>query len=207
MITCDTREGFVDHIRELILELPDCYFDRLPEFEFRCLGQDLGDYLIENEGKELCIERKSIGDFANTYFGLKDRLHKMRGHYQQIGLLLEGTYTMRNNQIFILAGSEFVPRMQYSTFSNFMFHQSELHTHLFSTMNFDETFYRLIEIHDYLPKLDTPSALKCGNSVEWMMMLPGIGKTGIEKMKEKYASPIEALNNLPKKAKELLSKW
>jgi ERCC4-type nuclease len=207
MITCDTREGFSDRTRELIAELPEIYLDKCPEFEFKCLGQDRGDYLIENDGCQICIERKSMADFANTYHSLKDRLHKMRGYYERVGLLLEGNYVMRNNQIYLLEGSEFVARMQYSTFSNFMMHQNSLHTYIFNTMNFDETFYRLIEIHNYLPKLDAPSALKCGNSTEWMMMLPGIGNVAVQKMKNKYATPIDAINNLPTKAKELLLKW
>jgi ERCC4-type nuclease len=206
-IVCDTREKNIERIQTLILDLPDVYLDRCPQFEFKCLGLNLGDYLIENEGSQICIERKSIGDFAATYTNLKDRLHKMRMEYDRVGLLLEGTYKVINGQVYLLEGSDFVPRMKYSTYSNFLTHQAELGTHIYYTMNFDESFYRLIEIHDYLPKLETPTTLKCKSPLEWLMMLPGIGKVAIQKMKADYASPLEAINNLPKKAKEMISKW
>ena len=207
MIVVDSREKHIDRIQELIAEVPEIYIDKLPQFEFRCLGTDLGDYLLENGGNQIGIERKNMNDFCGSYHGLKSRLHKMRLHYERVGLLLEGQYKVANNQVYVQEGNEMVPRMTYSTFVHFMVHQNDLHTHIYRTQNFDESFYQLIEIHDYLPQLNTPDVLKCGNVTEWVMQLPGVGKVAIQKMKKTYSSPLEAINNLPKKAKDLLEKW
>lgn len=207
VIVVDTREKFIPRIKELIVDLPpnvEC-----PEFEFRCLGLDLGDYYIENGGQSIGIERKSIGDFAANYGGLEDRLQKMRLHYDRTGLLIEGIYRISDDgHVLILEGSQLVPRMKYSTMTKFLIHEQERQTRMFHTLSFDETFYKLLEIHNYLPSMGTPNpAFKCGSAEEWISMLPGIGPKTIEKLKTQYASPLEVVNNLPKKAAELVGKW
>lgn len=208
-IKCDTREKHIDDIKEILLDLPEDIAKICPEFEFECLGTDKGDYLLTNGDHELAIERKSISDFCGSYFGLKDRLHTMRLHYSNVGLLLENPYTVANDMIYVLENGKPVPRMSYRTFSRFITHQNSLNTWIFYSMNFRESIYQLIYIWEYLPKLDHPEpSLKCGNIAELLIQLPGIGPKSISKLKEKYESPLDAINNgLSKKAKDLLSTW
>lgn len=208
-IVVDTREHYIDKIKELIMNLPSDMIQSCPQFEFRCLGLNLGDYHITNGLRELGLERKNISDFCGSYPGLKDRLHNMRLHYQNVGLLLEGTYSVANGMIYVLEGSKMVPRMSYATFVNFLTHQASLNTWLYHSMCFEESIYQMIFIHNYLPRLDEPSpSMKCGSVSEWFVQLPGIAGGTIKKLKDKHASPIDAINNgLPKKAKEMLLEW
>lgn len=206
VIIVDTREKFIPRIKELIVDLPpgvEC-----PEFKFTCLGLNLGDYYIENGDQSIGIERKSVGDFAANYGGLEDRLQKMRLHYDRVGLILEGIYRVSDGHVLIMEGSHLVPRMKYSTMTKFLMHEQERQTRMFHTLSFDETFYKLLEIHNYLPSMGAPNpAFKCGSAEEWLSMLPGIGQKTIGKLKAQYASPLEVVNNLPKKAADLVSKW
>ena len=206
-ITVDTREHFIDRIKEIVLEANPA---TCPIFKFECLGQDLGDYLLENEGITLGIERKGISDFCGSYMDLKERLHKMRLHYDNVGLLLEGTYQLNNGMVNVLESGRFVPRLAFSTFSNFLTHQNSLGTWMFHTLTFDESIYRLINICNYLPKLDMPEpSTKCKNISELFVQLPGIGSKKLDKLREKHISPIEALNSdeLPKKTIDFLRTW
>jgi hypothetical protein len=183
--------------------------EECPRFEFRCLGTDLGDYLLQNGEHELAIERKNISDFCATYIHLKKRLANMHLHYQRVGLLLEGTYMVANNEVYILEGNTMKPRMSYETFCNFFAHQCELHTWVIPTMSFDESFFRIIHLHNYLPKLSAPvPSFKCASPTEWLVQLPGVGSGTVQKLKDRYGSPLDAINEgLPKKAKEVLTKW
>lgn len=209
MIIIDTREKHIDKIKELIANYPVGMISECPTFEFKCLGQDLGDYLLINGEQEFAIERKNISDFCATYPHLKKRLALMRLHYNRVGLLLEGTYTIANDAVYVLESNVMKPRMSYKAFSNFLLHQSEAEVKIIHTMSFEETFYRLIHIHNKLPKLATPTpSFKAGNINEWLAMLPGVGAGTLEKMHERYDTPLDAIENgLPKKAKDLLGKW
>jgi len=204
MIVVDSREKFIQRIKEIIALGDSVDF---PMFRFECL--DFGDYHIESGGHELRIERKSISDFVANYRVLKARLHQMRMRYEHTALLLEGVYSLNNGMVCVLEGGQLVPRMEYRTFSNFLTHQAALGTWIFHTMTFDETVYRLVYIHNYLPKLDAPTpAMKCGSVAEWLVQLPGIGAKTVEKLQAQYGSPLAAINSgLPKKAYEVLQKW
>jgi ERCC4-type nuclease len=201
----DTREKFSNQIKDMLVTSiigPD-----VPEFTFKYLP--LADYLIKNNGHTFLVERKSIQDFVGSYRDLKLRLAKMRKlDYERTGLLLEGTYTVSNGMIWLREGNELKARMPYKTMSNFLTHQQELGTRLYHTMNLEETIWRLIYIHNYLPRLDEPTpVIKAGSPVEWIAELPGIGPKALLTMQKEYATPLEALQNLPKKAKSLLESW
>lgn len=205
VITVDTREKFSNRIKDLLATSiigPD-----VPEFVFKCLP--LADYLIENNGHTFLIERKSISDFVGSYRELKSRLARMRKlDYERTGLLLEGNYIVSNGMIWLYEGRNLVPRMSYKTMSNFLTHQQELGTRLYHTMGLEETIWRLIYIHNYLPRLDEPiPAIKAGSPTEWISELPGIGPKHLLTMKQEFKSPLEALQNLPSKARKLLESW
>jgi len=205
MIVVDTREHFIPQIQDLLVT--KILGPEIPEFQFRCLP--LADYLLENSGHSILIERKSISDFCGSYRTLKTRLAKMRKlDYDRIGLLLEGTYTIANSQIWLYDGNTLRKGMSYQTFSNFLTHQQELGVRLYYTLNLEETVWRLIHIHNYLPKLDAPtSTIKAGSASEWLSELPGIGPKTLLTMKEKYKTPLEAILDLPEKAKRMLESW
>lgn len=200
MITIDTREKFIERIKEVIIEI-----ENPPEFKIGCL--DKGDYDIQNDGRQLRIERKNINDFCGSFRVLKGRLHDMRLQNEYTALLLEGTYSVQSGLVWVQEGCHLQPRMDYKTFSNFLTHQASLGTWLFHTMCLEESIYRMINIHDYLPRLNAPNAIKCGTPIEWFMMLPGVGKTKISELRNDYSTPWDALNGLPKRAKDTLMKW
>lgn len=205
VIIVDTREHLIPQIQDLLVTKivgPD-----VPQFQFKCLP--LADYLLENNGHNILIERKSITDFCGSYRELKPRLAKMRKcEFERIGLLIEGTYTVANGRVFVREGSELVDRMSYKTMSNFLTHQEELGTRLYHTMNLEETIWRIIHIHNYLTKLDEPvPSFKAGSVMEWLSEIPGVGMKSLQEMKEKYPTPLEALMNLPKRSRQLLEKW
>lgn len=198
-IIIDTREKHIDKIKELIISIPN-----IPLIKFEKL--DKGDYDIQNCNRQLRIERKSISDFCNSYRILKPRLHDMRINNEYTALLLEGTYSMYNNMIWVLEGSHMQPRMSYDTYVRFLTHQVSEGTWLLHTMGLEESIYQILILHDYLPKLNAPNAIKCGNPTELLMQLPGIGTESMKKLKE-FPTPLDALQNLPKRAKDSLSKW
>lgn len=205
VIVCDTREHFIPNIKDMLATSiigPD-----VPEFIFKCLP--IADYLIENGVHTYLIERKTIHDFVGSHRELKSRLAKMRKlDYERYGLLLEGTYTVANGMIWLYEGRDLVPRMSYKSFCNFLTHQQELRIRMFYTTNLEETIWRLIHIHNYLPKLDTPApVIKAGSPAEWIAELPGIGPKALSTLRETYTMPLEALQNLPKKSRQMLEKW
>jgi hypothetical protein len=204
-IVVDTREHFIDEIKDLLVS--SIIGEEVPPFEFRCLP--LGDYSLEYAGCSMLIERKSVSDFCGTYRELKRRLAKMRKlDYERTGLLIEGTYKVANGSVWLWENHELHDRMRYRTMCNFLTHQQELGTRLYHTMCLEETIWRLIHIHNYLPALDEPvPALKCGTPAELLVQLPGIGPKSVLKLQQKYATPLDALNNLPTETKKLLEKW
>lgn len=204
-IVVDTREKFSNQIKDLLAT--SIIGEEVPQFEFRCLN--LADYLIQNGTHNALIERKSIQDFIGSFRELKPRLAKMRKlDYERTGLLLEGTYIVAQGMIWLREGNELKARMSYKTFSNFLTHQQEMGTRIYHTLGLEETIWKLVYLHNYLPKLDVPvPCLKCGSPQEWLSELPGIGPTTLSGLQEKYSSPMEALQNLPKKSKQLLERW
>lgn len=198
-IIIDTREKFIGCIKEILIDIPDA-----PEVRIHSLNK--GDYDLQNGGHQLRVERKSIQDFVGSFRILKPRLHEMRLQNEFTALLLEGTYSVGSGMVWVKEGNHLQPRMDYKTYSNFLTHQSAAGTWIIPTMCFEESIYRLIAVHNYLPKLNTPNTIKCGNPTEFLMQLPGIGAESMKKLKE-FPTPFEALNNLPKRAKESLMKW
>jgi ERCC4-type nuclease len=205
LITVDTREHHIPKIKDMLATT--IIGDDVPQFNFHVLP--LADYLIENNDHSILIERKSIADFVGSYRELKSRLAKMRKlDYERTGLLLEGTYTVAQGSVWLYEGRDLKPRMSYKTMSNFLTHQQELGTRLYHTMNLEETIWRLVHLHNYLPKLDTPVAtIKAGSPIEWISELPGIGQKTLQELQSMYSSPLEAIQNLPKKSRQLLEKW
>ena len=206
-IIVDTREHFIPQIKDLLVT--SILGENIPEFRFACLGKDGGDYLLENEGHTALIERKSISDFVGSYRDLKPRLAFMRlMGYERTGLLLEGTYTVAQGMVWLYESNELKARMSYKTMSNFLTHQQELGTKLYHTMNLEETIWRLIYIHNYLPRLSVPiPVIKCGSPAELLVQLPGIGQSTIKKMQETYKTPLDAINGLKGKARQSLESW
>jgi len=79
---------------------------------------------------------------------------------------------------------------------------------MYRTLSLEETIWKLIHIHNYLPKLDEPApALKCGSATELFVQLPGIGPKSVKKLKDTYITPYDALLNLSGKSKKVLEKW
>lgn len=204
-IQVDTREHFIPQIKDFLAT--SIIGPEVPEFSFKCLP--IGDYLLENEGHTQIFERKSIQDFVGSYRELKPRLARMRLlDYDRTGLLLEGTYTIAQGMVWIYEGGELKSRMSYKTMCNFLTHQQELGTRMYRTLSLEETIWKLIHIHNYLPKLSEPTpALKCGSATELFVQLPGIGPKSVKKLKETYITPYDALLNLSGKSKKVLEKW
>jgi len=205
MITVDTREHLIPQIKDLLAT--SILGEDVPPFEFKCLP--LADYLLENGSHTFLIERKSIADFCGSYRELKSRLARMRKlDYERTGLLLEGTYVVSQGMVWLREGTQLKARMPYRTMSNFLTHQQDMGTKLFHTMNLEESIWRMIHIYNYLLKLDEPKpAIKAGSPLEWIAELPGIGPQTLLTMQKEYATPLEALQNLPRKAKQLLESW
>lgn len=200
-IVVDTREKFINKIKDMMVDHPEW-----PEIRFSCLP--LGDYLLTNDDAELLIERKSISDFCGSYHELKPRLHKMRMVCDNTALLLENTYTVRNDYIWLWENNELVSRMKYGNFSNFIAHQARAGTMMFYSMNFEESMQRIMALYDYLPRFAAPrTTLKCGSPAELLLQVPGIGPGNIKKLRDKYNSPLDALNGLTGKSRESLEKW
>ena len=204
-IQVDTREHLIPQIKDFLAT--SIIGPEVPEFSFKCLP--IGDYLLENEGHTQIFERKSIQDFVGSYRELKPRLARMRLlDYDRTGLLLEGTYTIAQGMVWIYEGGELKSRMSYKTMCNFLTHQQELGTRMYRTLSLEETIWKLIHIHNYLPKLDEPApVLKCGSATELFVQLPGIGPKSVKKLKETYITPYDALLNLSGKSKKVLEKW
>lgn len=204
-IQVDTREHLIPQIKDFLAT--SIIGPEVPEFSFKCLS--IGDYLLENEGHTQIFERKSIQDFVGSYRELKPRLARMRLlDYDRTGLLLEGTYTIAQGMVWIYEGGELKSRMSYKTMCNFLTHQQELGTRMYRTLSLEETIWKLIHIHNYLPKLSKPTpALKCGSATELFVQLPGIGPKSVKKLKETYITPYDALLNLSGKSKKVLEKW
>src|SRR5690606_25393765 len=124
--------------------------------------------------------------FSSSFRELKGRLAKMRLlDYDRTGLLLEGTYSVAQGYIWFYRSGELVPGIKYSTMCNFLTHQQELGTRMYQTLSLEETIWKLIHIHNYLPKLDEPAPVwMCGSATELFVQLPGIGPKSVKKLKD-----------------------
>ncbi len=204
-IQVDTREHLIPQIKDHLVT--SIIGPEVPEFIFKCLP--LADYLLDNDGHTILIERKSVSDFSSSFKELKGRLAKMRLlDYDRTGLLLEGTYSVAQGYIWFYRSGELVPGIKYSTMCNFLTHQQELGTRMYWTLSLEETIWKLIHIHNYLPKLDEPApVLKCGSATELFVQVPGIGPKSVKKLKDTYITPYDALLNLSGKSKKVLEKW
>jgi ERCC4-type nuclease len=200
----DTREP-QSEILEVIANLD---MD-MPEFKFEKI--DKGDYLLDNGGEKLLIERKQIGDFCATYRDLKDRFDIMRTNFDETGLIIEGNYITQNKQICLWRGNCLVPSMSEQAFFNFKLSQQKRGSYYEHTNDLAETIRVLIYWHDYLPKAGKNPVRKSKNAIEWFAQLPGVGLLSAFNLRADYESPKWALENIedwiPSKAKGTLEKW
>jgi len=132
MIIVDTREKKMDEIKTALILTQGC-----PEVQF--LALDKGDYHLSNDGLELRVERKSIADFCSNYMGLKKRLQQMRSKYDMTALLLEGSYDVIDETIYLYRGRYQEPVMPLETMTRFVTHQQKLGTWLIRTQSLTES--------------------------------------------------------------------
>jgi ERCC4-type nuclease len=181
----------------------------MPEFKFECIPK--GDYLIENKGESILIERKNISDFCSSYMGLKDRLDEMRQNYDRTALVIEGNYITQNKQICLWRGNCLVPSMSEQAFFNFKLSQQERGSYFDHTNDLAETIRLLIHWHNYLPNAGKNPVRKSKSAVEWFAQLPGVGLLSAFNLRADYESPKRALENIedwiPSKAKGTWEKW
>ena len=207
MLIIDTREK-KELVWDALASLNDA---NIPEFEMRALP--LGDFLLDNGGKQLLIERKAMADFCSTYIDLIDRLDNMRLTHSRIGLLIEGDYRVKDGQIMLQGkNSKWYPSLLYKTYVNFIASQQDQGTYFYRSLDTIDTYRQLSYLHDYLPRMGFHPNHKAKSAIEWIAQLPGIGLTRAEKIKKQYSNPIEAFNEWwkwmnTKAINEMMEKW
>lgn len=204
MIIIDTRED-QPLIRKTIASL-DCGF---PDHKIEKL--DLADFLLQNEGESMLIERKNIADFANSYVELKSRMDKMRERFDRTALIIEGNWINKGGYIHLWRGNQLCKAMLESTFYNYKLSQQERGSYFDVTRDLSETLRLVRYWHDYLPRAGKSPVRKSKNAVEWFAQLPGLGLLRAFDLRSKYETPRHALTNMdewmPSKAKPTIDRW
>ncbi len=197
-ITIDTREKMTDYLQEIVND--KILEPRSNDFNFHVLP--LSDFLIQRpNGTSICIERKRIDDFRTSLYGesgngtLKSKLMRMTNIADERAILLEGSYIIDDGTLHIYDENSKSYKISYSQMVNFLYHRQQEGCKVFFTNNLRDTLHLLLILHD--DKGGTPS-MKVDGWKQFLMLLPGIGKTGAEKIIEKYRTPVEAFMNMNK---------
>ena len=212
-ITIDSREK-----ARLVKPLVDKIVagEQFKEVEVVYKGMKYGDYLLENEGVTLLIERKEIQDFVNSYAKghLQEKLFHMRQIADRSMLLIEGHYTTKMGDPYIYTrwGKDLHAGMPIKTYSRFILGQLEKSNWVYFTNDLFETLVTAFYMLDYLPALKAPNpTVKCGSAKELLLQIPGVGSKKIQELQEKYTNPLEALADIEtwsnKSIKDGLNKW
>lgn len=206
MIYIDTREP-TDDIMEIISMTPDL-LKKTDHFTIKKL--DLGDYLIEKKnGDTVLIERKTITDFMTSVYNksgngtLSSKLMRMRTIADEAILLIEGNY-VRSNDGFVHAhaGKYGLP---YGVFQTFQLHRQQDGCRFLRTNDLRETLYLMLNIEK--DTVGSP-ALKAVSWDQFIMLLPNIGKVRLDKIKNRYSNPVEAMQHIDEWLKGLpLDRW
>ncbi len=131
-IDIDTREP-VDKISDI---LAGWNHGKIPDVKF--LKLDLGDYLICN-GDDIIVERKEMADLVSSHQVLRKRMDKMRKEFNSTVLLVEGTYQVKNNRIYLWRGNTLTDVWGYQTYAKLIARQQSLGTMYVHTMNLEES--------------------------------------------------------------------
>jgi ERCC4-type nuclease len=207
----DTREN-QEAITDLFMK-DTKLADRVELFTFKKL--DLGDYLLTREdGYTILIERKTVADCCRSIFdkssgngSFKSKLMRMSTHADERGLLIEGDYQFdANGMLYGRWGDGVQSLLPYSIFAKFLYHRAQEGIVVHRTRTLQETLHLLLLIHD--DKGASP-ALKVKDWSQFLMLLPGLSRDGVDKLKKKYVSPAQAftqITNWPRLRLEL-EKW
>ena len=212
-ITIDSREK-----AHLVKPLIDKIIagERFNKVEVVYTGMKYGDYLLENEGVTLLIERKEIQDFVNSYGkgNLQEKLFHMRQIADRSMLLIEGHYTTKMGDPYIYTrwGADLHAAMPIKTYNRFILGQLEKGNWIYFTNDLFETLVTAFYMLEYLPALKAPKpTFKCGSARELLLQIPGVGSKTLQELQEKYASPLQALTDIDtwsnKTIKDALNKW
>lgn len=206
VLTCDTREGVIPQIKNILAE---SNYD-LPEIQFKKL--DVADYLLENDGITMLVERKNISDFAANYIELKPRMDRMRRlDYDYTALLIEGHYNIIDGYIYLWRGNQLTRSIPHKTLTNFIWSQQARGSYIIYTQDLKDTVNTLIETYWYLPKMGLNPGRKTTTGKEWLLTLMGMGPQKLKELSERYPSIIEALRDIDSwispKARKLLEGW
>ena len=206
MIYIDTREK-TDTIMDIISSMPDL-LKKVDHFTIKKL--DLGDYLIEKtNGDTVLIERKTITDFMTSVYNksgngtLSSKLMRMRTVADEAILLIEGNYT-RSSDGFVHAhaGKYGLP---YGVFQTFQLHRQRPGCRLLHTNDLTETLYLMLVLEK---DISIRPDLKIDSWDQFIMLLPNIGQARLDKIKNKYSNPVEAMQHIDEWLKGLpLDRW
>lgn len=138
-IIIDSREP-VGKIADI---LADWTHGTLPDIEFKKL--ELGDYLVRGD-VDILVERKDMADLVGSYQRLKKRMDKMRAKYKYTILLVEGTYQIKNERIWLWRGGTLTDVWGYHTFAKLILQQQLKGSYYLHTCSLEETILNVINL-------------------------------------------------------------
>lgn len=171
-------------------------WSHIQDFTFQKL--DLGDFLItKKDGSTLLIERKTINDFSRSLYDesgngtFSSKLVRMSPLADERGLLIEGDYIRGDDgKLYFHTSNGMKATIQYSKFRSFIYHRQQEGVLLFHTRTMRETLHQLLLLQD---DRGSSPATKVISWEAFFLLIPGVGRAGVEAMKKKYGSPAEAL--------------
>ena len=181
-------------MKNIILEIAD--FGLLyPNWKIETL--EYGDIYLENNGNTVLIERKQYMDYINSIGNdLKTRLFKMRQIADYTVLLIEDAPTNISDEVKYYYGHENnVKSIKSNVYNNFMFSQGINGTIIFPTINLKHTIIAVLNIYNYLGKLDKRKGAKPSSTLELLEMFPGVGRKKAHLLSKKYKNMADAMDN------------
>lgn len=166
-LTIDTREK-TRRIKDVIwyefIE-KNCY---VPIPQYKALPY--GDYLLENSGVTMLIERKEIKDLCDSVSKrgekLKKRLANMRINADYTALLIEGPIKVESdNTIWFLVRDRYQICIRYDKLQKYLFQQQLNGTHLIYTPNLKYSLYTIFELYKELPNFGNSFLARDVNTV------------------------------------------
>jgi len=170
-------------------------FKIFPKWEIKAL--EYGDYLLENNGVTMLIERKHYNDYLGSINAdLKRRFMHMRNEADYTALLIEGVPPNFDVFMYYEAFGEMQKSVPFDAYTNFMTGLQKDGTWIIPTKNLRQTILAIASTYEYIGKIENRSATKAKNMLDLISLFPSIGRKKARLIMNEYPSAYAALQNL-----------
>ena len=160
------------------------------------------DFVLEQPGRQIGVQRKEISDFINSLDELGETMRDLRANYDVGVLLLEGPddsrvpgyYQLGGSMVMLPRGGSFTQTVPVSVLHSWQFSQTLRGSPVLWAHDLSESARVLVNIHEYHgPVLPEPDGQ--GSQMGMLVQLPGVGQQTAAKILDTYGSVMSAIRH------------